>query len=161
MASKKIAVSKSSCPACKIGIAVNKRTAYYAAKLKPKRRRANRAEAKRGGPQVGRRMTFEGAATDPAFLDLVAPPEPPNDRWVEYIFRIVFVACVAASVGLAIYGADERLLDLGLLLVAALLMLAAVKLDLLRFARYKKRLRGYDKTWLCLRCGHQWTKTED
>jgi hypothetical protein len=103
-------------------------------------------------------MTFEGAATDPAFLDSVAPPKPPNDRWLDYLFKITLTACAAASVGLTIYEADERLMDLGFLLVAAILVFATVRLDSLRMRRYEKSLSSYDKTWLCLRCGYQWTE---
>jgi hypothetical protein len=159
MGSKKIALLKAICPVCKIGVAVNKRTAYHTAKLRPKRRKTSGTVTKRRGPQVGRMLTPEGAAASPAFLASVSPPEMPADGWIENLFKVIVAGCVAVSVGLYVYGVDERVTDWGLLLVGFLLVLAFGKLDSIRMKRYEQRLSRYDKTWLCLRCGHEWMET--
>jgi hypothetical protein len=165
------------CPVCKIGRAINKREAYrsFHSKKIAKLRKQKSSRGKPRGPQVGTYLTAKGALLNPEILDLISPPKFFSDNEIDRIYeplrKAVLILLGVIGTGFLIRGSAgseaDFVIAIFIFTVWVLLfhrggIIRAILdiIDMVRLTRLPRDYKLYAKTWLCLRCSHEWIETK-
>ena len=149
------------CPACRYCAAVNKRAAHtvYHSAHYAKLREGGTPVLGHRGPQVGRIRTIEELMCDHEFIDRVKPAKktspstnrnnrPPWEGFAWIVGLLIFV--------LLCLGTEVWPIKILAWLMCGVLLWITIMLDQVSLNKPIGRLGEYERSWICVKCGHEW-----